>query len=286
MPKYFRITDQFQSCIPWETENYQGWVDEEVYSNLSDHQQRNPEILFKVSNQEIVRDKRNLIINKSIGNENVWIKQFRPNGTVDRLIYSAKPGKAVYAWNAGLALLERSILTPRPLIGLRGKGLYGGSRGILATEDLSHSWNLEKMLTNTEEGEEKNRTLHQLGEFVGKFHDQGFRHRDLRKGNILVSNSEEGIKFYLIDLNRLRLQSPLNFIQRLREVERLNLEEDEAHVFFEGYLPNENTKNMVKRYRQWVNHSHGLEHLPMGKLRKKLWYYGWELRTYSSSRRP
>ena len=123
--------------------------------------------------------------------------------------------------------------------------------------------------------------MRQLGEFVARLHDYGFRHRDLRRGNVLVQKySDDSCRFFLVDVNRLQRYESLNWIQRIRELERLSLVGPEAEWFFEGYGADKSVENVVVDYRRRVRYAETLETRRLGRFRRKLWYYFWELRAY------
>ena len=72
----------------------------------------------------------------------------------------------------------------------------------------------------------------------------------------------------------------LNWIQRIRELERLFLVGPEAEWFFEGYGADHSIGQVVMDYRRRVRYAEALETRRLGMFRRKLWYYFWELRAY------
>lgn len=234
-----------------------------------------------------MRDRRNLTVRVDLAGRPLWIKRFRADGPVDRTVYAARAGKAAYAWNAAMALMEQGFHTPRPLLGLRRTGRLGGAEGIAAFEDAGEHASLRELLSaGSLEPAARNRLMSELGDCLRRFHDLGFRHRDLRQGNILVSPSGDGWSFSFVDLNRLRVQDPLTGIQRLREVEKLNLPAAGLEPFFGAYAPDRDSGEMARAYRSRVDYAERLDRLPFGKVLRKTWYYSWELRTFSRARRP
>jgi hypothetical protein len=271
----------------WSTPGYEGWADADLYNRLATDQVSKPRHLFKLPGAEVVRDRRNLTAKIPVGDRWVWIKLFRPSNSLDRFLYARRSGKAAYAWNAAMALMKAGFCTPRPLIGLRRQGRDGGAEGIVAFEDLTGHVALTRLLANeSTDAAAHARLMYELGSCLRRFHDQGFRHRDLRQGNILVSHTGDAWSFCFLDLNRLRIQRRLNDIQRLREVEKLNLPGLDLPAFFDAYMPDENSANMAEVYRDRVEFADHLEHLPQGRLVRKAWYYAWELRAFSFARRP
>lgn len=286
--RLFRIPESLKSEYrPWVTPEYRGWVDAAFFGSMTPGQRSDPDSLYQQDGAEVVRDKRNLTVRVCVGRRAVWVKRFRPSDPVDRIVYAARPGKAVYAWNAAMALIENGFCTPRPLFGLRSAGPQGGASGIAAFEDIVDHVPLWQLLNDeSTEGSARYRILAELGTCLRRFHDLGFRHRDLRQGNILAAPGDGGWSFCFLDLNRLRVQPPLTTIQRLREVERLHLPGGGLESFFDAYMPDADSETMAAAYTARVDHADGLGRLPAGRLIRKAWYYSWELRAFSRARRP
>lgn len=271
----------------WEAPEFSGWIDAALYEDLDPDQRSDPGALLRLPDVNVIRDGRNLTARISIAGRPLWIKRFRPVHALDRLVYAARPGKAAYAWNAAMALLEQGFCTPRPLIGLRRVGRWGGSEGIAAFEELEGHASVRDLLAGGTLGPaERDRMLGALGDCLRRFHDLGFRHRDLRRGNILAAAAGGGWRFCLLDLNRLRVQAPLTEIQRVREVEKLNLPRDCLEPFLRRYMPDRDSARMAEMIEVRVDYADRLERLPLGRLLRKAWYYSWELRAFGRARRP
>lgn len=280
---YFRIPRSLEGRYrSWDTTDFKGWVDTTLFGRFAPDLKTEPEGLFALPDMEIVRDRRNFTVKVSIDNLTLWIKRFRPAHTRDRIVYAMRAGKSVYAWNAAMALTEQGFCTPRPLIGLRRPGRTGGAEGIIAFEDLGDHVSLGELMSDGE----RDQVMSELGNCLRRFHDLGFRHRDLRQGNILATKAGGSWRFCFLDLNRLRIQAPLTEIQRLREIEKLNLPVNGLEAFFRSYHPQRDSHDLATAYTNRVQYADRLEHLPLGRLIKKTWYYSWELRAFSRARRP
>ncbi|MDZ7839422.1 MAG: lipopolysaccharide kinase InaA family protein [Gammaproteobacteria bacterium] len=266
---------------------FEGWVDPVLADGMTPRQRVDPASLFREENAEIVRAQRNLTARVHIGGRPVWVKQFRPSDPVDRLMYALRPGKAVYAWNAAMALIEIGLCTPKPLLGLRSAGRLGGASSLIAFEDMGDRPPLRRLLADDlRQPSERDRLMSELGLCLRHFHDRGFRHRDLRQSNILVSRGCGSWSFCFLDLNRLRVQAPLTVIQRLREVEKLGFPADGLVPFFDAYMPDRDSEEMAAVYMERNRYANRLESLPVGRLIRKAWYYCWELRAFARARRP
>lgn len=284
----FRIPEIWRETYrPWLTPDYNGWVDAALFESLTRRQQSDPGALFERGDVEVVRRERNLTVRIVIDQNAIWLKRFSPANPIDRFVYAVRPGKAVYAWNAAMALVDNGFATPRPLIGLRAAGRAGGAAGIVAFEDMT-GYQPVRQLLNDEgmSASRRKRLIFDLGACLKRFHDLGFRHRDLRQGNILADAGTERWSFSLLDLNRLRVQPPLTTIQRIREVEKLNLSATDMVSFFESYMPDSDARLMAELCAGRISFADRLERLPLGKLFRKAWYYWWEMRAFSRARRP
>lgn len=284
----FHIPDSLQGGYrPWTSPGFDGWVDPALADSMTPRQCEDPASLFRQEDAEIVRAQRNLTARVHIGGRPVWVKQFRPSDPVDRLVYAVRPGKAVYAWNAAMVLIENGFCTPKPLLGLRSAGRLGGASGVIAFEDMGDRPPLRRLLADdSRQASERDRLMSELGLCLRRFHDRGFRHRDLRQSNILASREGGSWSFCFLDLNRLRVQAPLTGIQRLREVEKLGFSVDGLVPFFDAYMPDRDSEEMAAVYMERNRYANRLESLPAGRLIRKAWYYSWELRAFGRGRRP
>ena len=139
----------------------------------------------------------------------VVLKQFGAWGAAGRMRALLRPGRAVRAWNQAFALLQRGLLTPRPLwlaLPRRG-GRWDAS--YLAVETVPVHVRLREALQALAagrgvpmiglppdagaNGESTRRFIEALGRFVRRMHDAGVWHRDLSGGNILVLSPDNGV---------------------------------------------------------------------------------------------
>ena len=99
-------------------------------------------------------------------------------------------------------LLKLGINTPKTICyGSEFHGLFE-KRSFIITEKIPDSQSLETQLPecfSSENPREKKIFINSLAEFIRKFHDTGFRHRDLYLCHIFYSQSG---RFTLIDLHR------------------------------------------------------------------------------------
>ena len=275
------MPDRFRGCYcRWETGSWYGWVDSGLYEHLPDPVRQDPEKLLTLPQSVPVRDARNLLQRLRIGETELWLKHFGKAHVIDAAVYAFRAGKSAQSWNKSLALIAAGFDVPRPLFGLRGRGIGQGMLGLFGSQHVN-AVPLQDLMVVTGPKQSQASLMRQLGSFLARLHDQGFRHRDLRQGNLLVQQcADSTFRFFLIDVNRLQRYGSLNWTQRIRELERLFLVGPEAEWFFEGYAADKDATQVARDYRRRVRYAEDLEYRSLGRLRRKLWYYLWELRAF------
>jgi tRNA A-37 threonylcarbamoyl transferase component Bud32 len=102
---------------------------------------------------------------------------------------------------------------------------------------------------------ERRRILRQLGCEIGRMHQMGIVHGDLRPGNILVRRGETGWEFYFIDNERTRKWLHIPRRLRLKNLVQLNMLPDEIgntdrlRFFYAYMLANPSVR---LDYRRWA----------------------------------
>ncbi len=277
----FAIPDHFrQRYCRWKTTSWDGWVDSDLFESLPNAVREDPEELLTLPKSVSVRDARNLLRRLRIGEADLWLKCFRAAHAVDAVVYAFRAGKSVQSWNKSFALIASGFDVPRPLLGLRRRGMGQGVMGLFGSQHVNAA-PLQDLMSATSPEESTKALMQELGMFLARLHDYGFRHRDLRRGNLLIQECADAqFRFFLVDVNRLQRYESLNWIQRIRELERLFLVGPEATWFFEGYGVDRDITQVASDYRRRVRYAEDLEYRRFGRLHRKLWYYLWELRAY------
>lgn len=141
------------------------------------------------------------------------------------------PSRAKRAFKAGQMLIENGFLTP-PAVA------YG--RNFLMTMEIKDSTPFHIML-KTLPLPQKRKMIEQLAQMVGKMHDKGIFHGDLRFGNILVKSNNEQFDFYLLDNERTKKFNTMPWRLRVKNLVQVNLEqknidENDRKLFFDTYI--------------------------------------------------
>lgn len=138
----------------------------------------------------------------------VVVKRLRAKSFWKRCADAFRRSRALQAWYRGHALAARGILTARPLVVYEPCG--AGGDGYLITERLVdaqdvhlYAWGLAQR-SESERRRRVRQACDVLGRLIGRLHDQGFTHRDLKANNLMVRETPAGLEAFLIDLDALR----------------------------------------------------------------------------------
>lgn len=147
---------------------------------------------------ELIYDKRNQVRVVSVNDRILVIKKF---GVRKKKKFSFGKSKAFRAYNVGIKLLERGISTPLPVaaISFTIQSDYFISEYAQArpAADLLRRPDFDRSLAES------------LARFLYMLHTKGVWHADLNLSNIMVTDSDDiEKKFLLIDTNRTRFTIP------------------------------------------------------------------------------
>jgi len=141
------------------------------------------------------------------------------------------PSRAQRAFKAGQMLIENGFLTPQTVA-------YG--RKFLMTMEVTDSTPIYTLL-GTLPAEKKKKMIEQFAQTIGKMHDKGIFHGDLRLGNILVKEKDENFEFYFLDNERTKKFDSIPWKLRIKNLvqvnmQRNNVDENDRKLFFDIYL--------------------------------------------------
>ncbi len=141
------------------------------------------------------------------------------------------PSRAQRAFKAGQMLTENGFLTPQAVA-------YG--RKFLMTMEVADSASIYEMLVKLPD-EKKKKLIEQFAQTVGRMHDKGIFHGDLRLGNILVKENNGNFDFYLLDNERTKKFNSIPWKLRVKNLvqvcmNRNEIGKDSLELFFKTYL--------------------------------------------------
>jgi len=126
---------------------------------------------------------------------------------------------AAYEANAIINLNNRGINTPKLICFGQQQPFLFEKRSFAITEKISDAESLEKKLPAFDNRRQKTEFINRLANFARKFHDTGFRHRDLYLCHVFYNGMD---KFYLIDLGRAFTPTIFTYRYTVKDLSQLN----------------------------------------------------------------
>lgn len=185
-----------------------------------------PELPLKTSACETVKCGRSSMVVRAeipcgAGRLPIAYKRFRRRNLWKVVARAFKPSRAGRAWKRGCRLLERGIATPRPVFAVVPGGPLRRIDSYLATEWVEgHSLAvLLHQATISGSWQDLPPVLTAVSRLLGRLHREGFSHRDLKPGNILISRGTGHV--LLVDLDGVTCGRTVSRRVRLRNLSRL-----------------------------------------------------------------
>jgi tRNA A-37 threonylcarbamoyl transferase component Bud32 len=167
------------------------------------------------------------VLQLSVGAARVAYKQYRPRNWWKSLCGLLRRGRAEVAWHVGRRLLARGVQTARPLAMCQPRGSWIFRTSYLATEWIEGAENLHlyarRIAARRSDRRLRSaaRCAESLGRLIGRMHAQQIAHRDLKGANLLVTQREDRLITYLIDVDGARFCRQLSHARRAANLARL-----------------------------------------------------------------
>lgn len=141
-----------------------------------------------------------------------------------------RPSKARTEFERAHAVSERGVPTFQPLALGEEQRFLGVGTSVLVTRSLDETEPLQVFLGTTlaampepQRSRLRRRVAVELGRFVARLHDGGILHHDFHPANILIHlGLDEDLSFFLIDLDAVRLHTPLSWAKSRQNLVILN----------------------------------------------------------------
>lgn len=202
-----------------------------------------PDSLFQSPDAVVIKDSAgSLVIRRrlTIGEHTVevFIKRHRRKQPYKAIVDALRPSRAIKAFHHGHALLTRRIATALPLAVMERRTGAFLHDSILITEAVAPAEQLNRFLDHwlgssavARSGIDAARQqqlardmLHRLGRLLLRLHSEGFAHRDLKSGNLLVHWTQESPpEIVLVDLDGVTYQRQISTRQMFQGLMRLNV---------------------------------------------------------------
>lgn len=201
-----------------------------LYSQYTDFANRIPEMFAKEG--KTIYKARNEIKIFEVDGKILNVKQYKVPMCFNRITYSFfRQPKAVRAYEHALKLNAKDISTADPIayILFRRKGLLHQSYFISLQSDYKTLYDIGREPVGDNED-----LFTALGHYVAQLHEAEVYHEDFSPGNILYKRTDKGIKFCLIDINRMRF-GPVSLKRGCENFARVWGKEAAFHLMAQSY---------------------------------------------------
>ena len=255
MEKRFLTRQQAKKdgCGSFLHENGSNWTDylwsNEVLEKQTHLLQNLPELFAK--SKEVLYQKRNTI---KVVEDDFVVKSFAIPTVFKRLIYSIFPSKArrsfIYAQRLG-------EWTPKPItyMEVRRRGILYDSYYVSRKSSCTH---VLKEVIKDVHFPQRDAIFAAFGRFTAQLHERGILHADYSMGNVLFEPTNEGARFQLVDLNRMRFGLRIDCHKGCRNFERIDTDSHalatiaRAYAQARGYNEDECVELVLKM--RWHKH--------------------------------
>ncbi len=190
---------------------------------------------FNKSDELIGNQKRNSIKKISYNNLSLNIKSFKKPNLINQFVYGyrIRKSKAERSFEYANKLLNLNVGTPTPVAFLEEKNIFGLSNSYYISEHLEYDLTYRELITN-ENYPNREEILRAFVRFTYILHEKGICFLDHSPGNTLIQITNEGYKFYLVDLNRMKFMK-MHFEDRMKNFSRLTSDEKMIEVMSDEY---------------------------------------------------
>lgn len=178
--------------------------------------------------------KRNTIKVFQVGDDKWNVKSFQIPHLINRFAYKyVRKSKARRSFEHAQVLIEKGILTPKPIAYLEYSKPIGLTNSFYISQNLSYKFDFGDVIDK--DFPDRENILNQFTEFTYKLHENDIHHYDHSKGNTLICQIGEGrYEFYLIDLNRMKFE-PMTYEKRIDNFNRLSMTSDMMEIIGKKY---------------------------------------------------
>lgn len=150
----------------------------------------------------------------------VSVKSFKCPILVNQVVYSFfRKSKAERSYEYGTKLIEKGYNTPAPIAYIENKkaGLFKDSYYVSIYEEF------DGMMRELQTGviEDREDLLTQFAQYTANLHNDKVLHLDYSPGNILYKKNGNIYTFYLVDLNRMEFDKPVDVDAGCKNFSRL-----------------------------------------------------------------
>ncbi len=181
---------------------------------------------FNTLGQIFIKGNRNTIKLFELDDLTLNIKSFKEPNLINKIVYKYfRKSKAQRSFEYANFLLENNIGTPKPIAYFENSSFLGLKDSYYISEHLQCDLTYrELVLTDYPDAEN---ILRQFTQFTFLMHEKGIEFLDHSPGNTLIVKRPEGkYDFYLVDLNRMKFHTQMDFETRMKNLCKITPKED------------------------------------------------------------
>jgi len=171
------------------------------FASYSDFIDRLPDIFH--TGGETIYKSRNEIKVFDVNGVKINVKQYKVPIFINRIIYTFFcPSKAYRAYMYAFKLLAKGIDTPRPVAYILFKKTGLIHQCYFISLQSPYPRNMYEFGKGSLTGRES--IITSLAHYTAQLHESGIYHKDFSPGNILFQQTDDEVKFLLVDINRMQ----------------------------------------------------------------------------------
>jgi tRNA A-37 threonylcarbamoyl transferase component Bud32 len=159
----------------------------------------------------------------------IFIKRYNYQSSLYAFKHLFRSSRGKRSWRAAHVLLARGVPTPMPVACAEKRRARVLRESFLITHNIAQAMPLSKLFPDAGPGTgggrpvDKADLIRRAALLVRTMHERGIWHRDLKAANILLQQIPgSATRFYLTDLDGVRIKDAVRPAERIRDLARLN----------------------------------------------------------------
>lgn len=184
---------------------------------------------------ELLAQHRNTVKILDVNKYKLNVKSFKIPNIINRFVYKyIRPSKAERSFKYAQKLKELGVNTPQPVAYLEFSNLYGLTNSYYISFQEEYDLLFKDMIGK--EISEIKQILIEFTRFTYYMHTKGIYFIDHSPGNTLITKTDNGYRFSLVDLNRINFfDKPLDIDLGIKNFYRLGSTPEMVEVMAEEY---------------------------------------------------
>jgi len=164
------------------------------------------------------------------------VKSFKVPNAVNKLVYRFfRKSKAQRSYEYAMYLLAREIGTPPPVAYIEYRGLFSLRNSYFVSMHIAEDLTFRTLIDHPDYPD-REEILRQFTRFTYRLHREHIQFLDHSPGNTLIKKQAgEKYGFYLVDLNRMKLNARMDFDDCMRNFARLSATEEMLRIISDEY---------------------------------------------------